>query len=293
MTRRSETLVKQVGLDPKVFGFFQDEAGFDLKDRAVFVCYVGSQAQGTHFVLDDTSLGIDDTDVLCVVVPPPAHVYGLHPWEGAVVRADPWDVKVLSISAFAQRLLAGDPVAIEPLWTRESEQFAVSDEFKGFLRARSNFLSRRYLDALSREANALESDMIEPVPTAAHYQGFLGERQWALAKRNQYDTRCAAHLLRRLKMMAELAEQSQFDLWRAEDGELLKAVKRGYFKLPEVQTMVERQYDRLADAWPTMILPNEAESEVVNDLLLRVLHSEWQRHSDHDQPHTPYKETPK
>lgn len=259
--RRTPSITQQVDIDPEVLRQFEAKAGFGLKEHAVFVCYGGSRATNTHFELDTTELGIDDTDVCCVVAPPAR----VGPFEFVNIKVDPWDVRILSLPAFVRSLTEGDPSAVSMLWTRPEDQFVLDAKFEPFVWFRANFLTKAFYAKLKDAAKSHRRAILNCPDT--DYEGFLGAKKRALAQRRRFDTRHAAQYIRTLKVCCELAQRSDFTLYRMDDEGLLKAIKRGHFKLPEVIAMGHRLERELATAEARLDLPDEVDPKRVDPLL--------------------------
>lgn len=235
MRRRGLSVTKEVYLPDSLLATFRNKEGFCLKEHALLACFIGSRAHNTYFPLDGTKLGIDDLDVLCVVQAPPG-------WLEVRLSEPPWDVRVKSLEAFQVGLRLG-AVDVEALWTRVSDRAVQGPLIQPLFDRKTDFLTPAYRNLLLLRSHAFGTLMVERPDHL--YQGFLGPERKALAVSNGYDTCCAAHHIRLLKMVGELDAGKEPATWRADDDGLLRAIKRGYFKLSEVETMSTRLQSRL------------------------------------------------
>lgn len=233
--------------EPRLLDAFRATAGFDLRQSLLYLCYWGSKAENTYLAPGRRN-GMDDLDLLAVLDKPQGS------WHA---RYEQWDLHVLSLPVFLQQAPT-DPNVLAALWVRPDEQLIVAEAFKPVLEAREAFISQELLKAL-RGAASRAIVGLDPMS----YEGFLAEERRKLYLRLLFDTHAASHLLRLLKMTKELVETGELVVFREDDADLLKAIKRGYFKLDEVIAMASRITAAVEVASPG-VLPLEPNYERIS-----------------------------
>jgi hypothetical protein len=97
---------------------FDASHDFSFRESCVMLCMVGSHSHGTHIPPEDAS-GIDDTDLMAVVLPPRRYIVGLDQFEGWNAQWEELDVVVYSFHKFARLLCKSNPNVLGTLWLRE------------------------------------------------------------------------------------------------------------------------------------------------------------------------------
>ena len=104
-----------------------------------------------------------------------------------------------------------------------------------------------------------------------HFSGYMGEKRKNMVRRYQYDVKNAAHLIRLLRMGAEFVETGTLQVYRTEDADELKRIKRGGWTLDQVKAEAERLAGRMEPARARSPLPLEPDAEAA-DALLQGIH---------------------
>lgn len=202
----------------------------------VLAGYRGSQAHGTH--MDSAGGGVDDVDVMHVVVPPPPFYAGLEQYgsRGTLELVDgPWDVVAYEARKFTSLLCKGNPNVLALLWLGEARGAGWLETTEAgwrLVQAREWLtLTRATVTSHIGYAEAQRAKMARR-PTD---QAYMGARRRALAERHGYDVKAAAHVVRLLGMLLDLMREGRLTVDRTgRDAERLVAIKAGEVALPLV-----------------------------------------------------------
>lgn len=119
------------------------------------------------------------------------------------------------------------------------------------------------------EANA-KADRLRHLRAKFH-QAYMGEKRRGLVVKHGYDTKNAAHLIRLLSMCVEFLDDGELRVFRSRDADMLRAIKRGEWKLDDVKSVAEGLFadaKRARDASPLPDAPDfEAISALVADIV--------------------------
>lgn len=96
---------------------FNASHDFDFASHCQMLCYVGSTSHGTSIPNDDPN-GIDDVDLMAVVLPPDSFLFGLDQFDGWNQQWEELDVVVYSFHKFVRLLLKSNPNVLGTLWLR-------------------------------------------------------------------------------------------------------------------------------------------------------------------------------
>jgi len=236
---------------PHLLDAFREEAGFDLRRDLMLAANWGSTSHNT-FIKPGRRNGVDDSDFFCILSSKGG------PWR---IQLGQWDLHVMSISTYIERAQQ-DPNVLGVLWGRDEDRLVKVPAIKPLFENRDAFTSQKVLTALHENAQQLGS--LDPKSV---YEGFLGEARGKLYARIGFDTHGAGQLFRALKMTIEFASTGELTVYREDDADLIKAIKRGYFQIPEVLAMVKRLTPMAAEAVNTNTLPPEPDQEQINQLL--------------------------
>lgn len=100
---------------------FDASHDFSFRDHVELLCYVGSTSHGTSIPTDDPN-GIDDVDLMAVVLPPRRYIVGLDQFEGWNQQWEELDVVVYSFHKFVRLLLKQNPNVLGTLWLRPQDK---------------------------------------------------------------------------------------------------------------------------------------------------------------------------
>lgn len=252
---------------------FRADVGFDLEPSLAFACYVGSRSHNTHVPKEDPG-SFDDIDIACVVVPPPARVYGIAPWHPASkqIQIDEWDVTAHSLSKFVALALKGNPSILCQLWTRPEDRLHVASHFLPFIFERRIFSSRQVVKAFLGYAQ----DQFRKMTAGQLYAGYMGEKRKRLVERHGFDIKNAAHLIRLLRMCVEFAADGELRVWReGDDAQQIRDIKTGRWCLGDVKIEAERLELEARRALTSTSLPDMPNAAMADELLLGALATAW------------------
>ncbi len=131
---------------------FNASHDFDFAPHCQMLCYVGSTSHGTSIPSDDPN-GIDDVDLMAVVLPPPRYLYGLDSFEGWNQQWEELDVVVYSFHKFVRLLLKSNPNVLGTLWLRPQDYLLERWNWNSLRMNRSLFATRAAHGAFAGYAN--------------------------------------------------------------------------------------------------------------------------------------------
>src|SRR5947199_5461464 len=103
-----------------------------------------------------------------------------------------------------------------------------------------------------------------------HFSGYMGEKRKAMVRKYQYDVKNAAHLIRLLRMGIEFLETGQLRVFRSQDADELRGIKRGSWTLEQVKAQAEMLFGRIEGARARSPLPPRPDGAAANDLLMEI-----------------------
>jgi predicted nucleotidyltransferase len=238
---------------------------FDLKQAAKVVFRVGSHSHGTYIQPDDDH-GVDDVDLMVIVVPPPAYKLGLKHWEHAEFKHGKWDIVLYEWGKWLQMLRKSNPNVLGTLWLEPEDvldcpkpwQLTPFEPWAAVLAGREKFLSKQMYPAFIGYAKGQLYKM-----THHAHQGYMGEKRKRLVEKYGYDVKNAAHLVRLLRMACEAFEEGQLNVRRHDASELI-AIKSGQWPLRRVQEEAAELLNRADSALTGTQLP-----EYPNELFIQ------------------------
>lgn len=119
-------------------------------------------------------------------------------------------------------------------------------------------------------------------PALGH--GAMGERRRELIQRVGYDCRAAVHVVRLLRMTAEVLETGVLTVGRQADARELRDIKRGTWTLEQVRLSAEHEHARIQAALRTTALPERVNRRWASDLLARLTLTAYVRAAAHEPP---------
>ena len=103
-----------------------------------------------------------------------------------------------------------------------------------------------------------------------HFSGYMGEKRKAMVRKYQYDVKNAAHLIRLLRMGIEFLETGRLQVYRTEDADELKQIKRGGWTLDQVKAQADKLFGRIEDTRARSPLPDSPDEAGANALLMTI-----------------------
>jgi biopolymer transport protein ExbD len=150
------------------------------------------------------------------------------------------------------------------------------ESMTGLIQAKGNV--RLVLDADSGQLRHLSDLWQIPLDTLLafkklhrqHFSSYMGAKRKALVRRFQYDVKNAAHLIRLLRMGTEFLATGRLQVFRENDAEELKRIKRGGWTLEQVKTEAERLFDGIEEARARSPLPPQPDVAAADAVLLGI-----------------------
>lgn len=259
-------------LDSRILAAFP--GGFDLAAHTVCAAHMGSHSHNTYVPKNDPD-SIDDVDIMGIVVPPPRQTVGLRVWEHWTWQHDELDVVLYSLRKFVSLLLKSNPNVVGLLWLRPEEYIVRTPLFDRLIAERDVFSSRIAYDAFAGYASA----QIKKMETQA-FQGYMGAKRKALVERIGYDAKSAAHGIRLLRMGVEFLGTGRLRVFRQDDAEEIRSIKRGEWSLERVKEEAERGFARAREARDRSPLPEQPDFARAEQLLLDITLEVWRANGE-------------
>lgn len=102
---------------------------------------------------------------------------------------------------------------------------------------------------------------------AKYHTAYMGDKRKRLVRQHGYDTKNASHLVRLLRMCVEFLGSGELKVYREHDADLLRAIKRGEWKLEDVKAHAEELFAAARSARETSLLPDQPDRAAVNQLV--------------------------
>ncbi len=238
---------------------------FPLAPGLILLGRRGSEAHGTYVPPTDPH-GIDDRDLLGVVVPPRPYYCGMKKWEGADSIKGPWDVVLYEARKFVRLLVQQNPNTLCMLWLAPEDVVFASAEGRVLIDARHLFRGKRAAkDSFVGYAHGQLKRM-----THFEFNGYMGAKRKALVEKHGFDTKNAAHLVRIMRMGLEYLRTGTLTVRRPDAAELV-AIKRGEWSLTQVRDEAGRLFAQVDEAFATSPMPDEVDEAAVGELLERIV----------------------
>lgn len=238
---------------------------FPLEGNVAAVFRIGSHSHGTHIPPEDAD-GIDDTDLMVVVIPPVKYVLGLQRFEHATFKVDQWDVVIYDWGKWLRLIMKQNPNVVGTLWL-EPEDMLVDDHcgpMRDVLLSREKFLSREMYPAFVGYAKA---QLYKMTHTAS--QGYMGAKRKALVEQHGYDTKNAAHMLRLLNQAIDALKYGKMKVRCNENyAAFLKTVKRGMFTQDAIVRLAEDLFAKADEAVIQSFLPEHPDRDLVEQAMV-------------------------
>jgi predicted nucleotidyltransferase len=238
---------------------------FDLPKSCALLAQVGSHSHGTYIPPKDG--GIDDIDIMGLVVPPASYYLGLDKFEHLCTWVDEYDITLYEAKKFMGLLLKNNPNVIGLLWLDENMYKIRTPEGQMLIDNRDIFSSKLSYKSFTGYAYSQLRKM-EP----GEYKGFMGAKRKELVDKFGYDTKNAAHLIRLLRMGMEFMTTGELNVMRHDSGQLID-IKRGLYTFEEIQALAKSLFSKAEDAFIHSKLPNQPDYKRANELLQNIIES--------------------
>ena len=260
------------GIDQQIIDAFPFE--FDLRRYVIVAATMGSTSHNTYVPKEDPN-SIDDVDIMAIIVPPPKSQIGLRKWEHWTLQKDELDVVIYSLQKFIGLLLKSNPNVVGLLWLRPEHYLLRHPLFNRLRENREVFSSRVAYDAFAGYATAQIRKM-----EGGAFAGYMGAKRKELVERHGYDAKMAAHAIRLLRMGTEFLETGAMRVYREEDAEEIRSIKRGEWSLKAVKEEAERGFQRAFAARDRSPLPAKPDYAQAEALLLNITLDLWRETGD-------------
>lgn len=236
---------------------------FDLEKHTHLLAQVGSHSHGTY--IPPKAGGIDDIDIMGLVVPPKSFYLGLDKFEHLCTWVDEYDITFYEAKKFMGLLLKSNPNVIGLLWLTP-EMYKIKSAFgQKLIDNREIFSSKQAYKSFSGYAYSQFRKMEHLA-----FEGYMGEKRKALVKQHGYDTKNAAHLIRLLRMGMEFLASGELNVMRHDAGQIID-IKTGKYTLEQVKTMAEDLFKKTEDAFLRSTLPAQPDYKKANELLVELV----------------------
>lgn len=246
---------------------------FPLRESLILVGRRGSEAHGTYVPTTDPN-GVDDRDLMGIVIQPPAGYLGLKEWNEAQTIKDVWDVVLYDIRKFVRLLSKANPNVWTLLWLREEDYLLKTDLGQTLIQNRGLFTAKDAFHA------AFIGYARGQMYRMTHHQGdpkrgFMGAKRKALVEKYGYDCKNAAHLVRLLHMGTEFLQTGELQVFRTWDAGMLKEIKTGQWSLERVEAYAADAFKKADEVYAKSPLPAAVDMDEIERLLVAVIQAEW------------------
>jgi predicted nucleotidyltransferase len=258
----------------------QNSVPFDLASSTPVVFRVGSHSHGTYVPPEDET-GVDDVDLMVVVIPPPEYVLGMQRFEHSEYKHGNLDVVIYDWSKWLRMVAKSNPNVVGTLWVEDEDRLALSpqgeqvnpfffDPLGDLFWHRTRLLSKRMYPAFVGYARGQLHKM-----THHAHQGYMGEKRKRLVEQYGYDVKNAAHLIRLLSMACEAFETGRL-IVRRPDAQFLIAVKRGEYSREAVMEIASGLFERTERALAASDLPDEPHEVLIQNSMVAGYREWWE-----------------
>lgn len=142
---------------------FDAAHSFSFVESCVMLCYVGSTSHGTSIPNADPH-GIDDVDLMAVVLPPANYLVGLDDFEVWCQQWEELDVVVYSFHKFVRLLIKSNPNVLGTLWLRDEDYLVRLTPWRQLEESRHLFATRAAHGSFAGYANGQLQKMTSYTP---------------------------------------------------------------------------------------------------------------------------------
>jgi predicted nucleotidyltransferase len=246
---------------------------FDISATMLLAGRRGSEAHGTYVPPADPN-GIDDRDIMGIIVQPEAGYLGLGHWEEAQSIKGVWDVVLYDARKFVRLLAKANPNVVGMLWLREEDYIHRTPAGDMLIAERETFHSK---DAFYASLIGYARSQLHRMTSGQGHpkRGFMGAKRKLLVDRYGYDVKNAAHLIRLLHMGVEYLKTGRMNVFRTWDAQMLKDIKTGKWALADVNRYAEKQFAVAEEAYRASDLPAELDQARAEALLVKIVKEFW------------------
>lgn len=253
----------------EVLPLLKGSVPFEVNDAAVCVFRVGSHSHGTHVA--PVAGGIDDTDLMVLVIPPIEFRLGLQQFEHSTYKQGKWDVVIYDWGKFLRLVVKSNPNVLGCLFLAEEDCLVrtLFPAWSALMEGRDRLLSKRMYASFMGYAAGQRYKMEH---TAA--QGYMGEKRKRLVEQFGYDCKNAAHLTRLMRMCVETLETGTLNVRRADAAELVD-IKKGRWSKERVFEEADRLLERAESSLAATTLPDAPDEALIERVMIEGYKQHW------------------
>lgn len=235
----------------------------DLEERTILLGYMGSQAHGTYIPATDG--GIDDKDVMGIVVPPMDYYIGMRKFEQVDCWVEEYDIVIYEIRKFVSLLLKSNPNVLGLLWLPDNLYIKKTVAGEWLINKRELFSSKKVYNSFTGYAYG----QLKKMENCA-FLGYMGDKRKKLVEKFGYDTKNAAHLIRILRMGIEFLATGTLNVMRPDASHLIR-IKKGEFSLEQIKSWAEGLFEDATKALIHSKLPSEPDYHMGEYILMQII----------------------
>lgn len=236
---------------------------FDVEAHSILVGYRGSISHGMY--VPKNQEGIDDKDVMGIIIPPKKFFYGLGKFEQIEEFVEEWDVVLYEVRKFVRLLAKSNPNVMSLLWLDETDYIKRTELGDRLIAKRDLFTSKQSFHAFGGYAHSQLAAM-----TRGEFHGYMGEKRKELVQKYGYDCKNAAHLIRLLRMGKEFLTDGILQVKRKDAGDLIN-IKKGLWTLEQVHEAADKEFAYLNEAYIRSTLPAQPDTGKIDNLLCEIV----------------------
>ena len=236
---------------------------FDIEEHTILLAYRGSISHGTY--IPSEREGIDDKDVLGILIPPEKYISGLSKFDQIEKQEEEWDIVIYEIRKIFKLLLKANPNVLSILWSEKSDYIKVTELGQRIIDNRDIFVSKQAYHSFSGYAYSKLSQIEKNV-----FKGYMGEKRKNLVERVGYDSKNASHLIRLLRMGQEFLTEGRLYVKRKDAPELID-IKQGLWKLDRVKEVAEKEFALVKEAYIHSKLPDQPDFNKAEQLCVNII----------------------
>jgi len=245
---------------------------FSLEKCTMAVFRVGSHSHGTY-VPPETETGVDDIDLMVIVMPPPEFKLGLKKFDNASYKHGRFDVVIYDFEKWMTLLMKQNPNVIGTLFLHPDDLLVMQTYSRTMRKVLNNpqvIVSKKMAAAFMGYANSQLHKM-----THQAHQGYRGATRKALVEKFGYDVKNGAHMIRLLRMCVETLNTGSMQVRRPDAAELIQ-IKQGAWSKERVLAEGEALNLAVKKALSTSLLRDEPDTLQINRWLYEGYMYEWQ-----------------
>ncbi len=236
---------------------------FDIEKHTILLGYRGSISHGTY--IPSEREGIDDKDVLGILIPPEKYIFGLSKFEQIEEQEEEWDTVVYEIRKIFKLLLKANPNVLCLLWLEDNDYIKITELGQRIIDNRDIFVSKQAYHTFSGYAYSTLSKIEKNT-----FKGYMGEKRKKLVERVGYDSKNASHLIRLLRMGHEFLTEGRLYVKRKDAPELID-IKQGRWELERVIEVAKKEFALVKEAYIHSKIPDQPDYDKAEKLCINII----------------------